>query len=359
VRLLYDEARAKRLAQACPALDPAEPVLMPETAGLEEVLASGLCDAVRQAAPETAPAAWLARVREAGGARLIGLALVVLWMAPVALGTGRHSRRRLTAAWVAACGALGLAASLAVLYRLQVAFGALYLLAGAGSCLYLAGLFCGNRLAEAAAGRLRGREGLLLGAALACTLALAAVALGASLAAEQAAAAAGVVSLCFAVGCAAGAAVPVALSLSGEDAGEAAAVYVCADAAGAALAGAAFVVLVPLAGLWQAVGCFAVLACGVALCVAGGGGYARLTSGLALVVALAVLGGRFSALREAGGGAESGTPSAPEAADRTPAGARGERADLPGIPRRLDVPRILEQMQRGQLATNAAAYWGS
>ena len=40
---------------------------------------------------------------------------------------------RMVAAWLAACGALGLTASLAVLSRLEMRFGSLYLLAGAGS----------------------------------------------------------------------------------------------------------------------------------------------------------------------------------------------------------------------------------
>jgi hypothetical protein len=354
VARLYDEARAARWAQACPALNPAEPVLMPEEeGGVEKTLAAGLCDAIRQAAPSTAPAVWVARLKAADGVRLIGLMLVALWMAPVALGTARNARRRLLAAWVAACGALGLAALLSVLYRLQVGFGSLYLLAGAGSCLYLSGLFCGNRVAEAVATRLLGRERSLLGAAVVCTLALAGVALAVAPAAEQAATAVGLVSLCFAVGCAAGATLPVALALCGEGAAEGAAVFVCADAAGAALAGVAFAALVPLAGLWQAVGCFAALACGVALCAAGANAHPRLASGLALVVALAVVGGRVNALRE----------PAVDAAYRAPDAAAGRRVvaephgGLAGIPRRLDVPRVREQMQRGLLATNAAAFW--
>jgi hypothetical protein len=182
--------------------------------------------------------------------------------------------------------------------------------------------------------------------------ALAAAALGAVYAAACAATALGLICLCFGVGCAAGAAVPVGLEAAGEEADEVAPVFLCADAAGAATAGLAFAALVPLAGLSQAVGCFAALACGVALCVLGGSGHARLTAGLALLAALTALGGRVNALREWGarrqGEAEYAQPAERRAASTN---------DLPGIPRRLDLPRIGEQLRSGQLATNAAAYW--
>jgi hypothetical protein len=137
---------------------------------------------------------------------LAGLLLVVLWMAPVALGRGARAGRRLLAAWVAACGALGLTASLAVLYRLQLGFGSLYLLAGAGSCLYLAGLFCGNRLSEGVVERCRRHPRLLRAGLLAAAALEAGVALGVVFAAARAPGRSGCVISCCALrrGCAAG-----------------------------------------------------------------------------------------------------------------------------------------------------------
>lgn len=358
VPLLYDEARAEGLARQCPALNPDEPVSLPQTESLEETLALGLADAVRRSYPGVTPEAGLARLRAADVPRLAGLLLVVLWMAPVALGRGARAGRRLLAAWVAACGALGLTASLAVLYRLQLGFGSLYLLAGAGSCLYLAGLFCGNRLSEGVVERCRRHPRLLRAGLLAAAALEAGVALGVVFAAARAASEVGVVLLCFAAGCAAGAALPVAFAASGEDGGEAAPVFAFSDAMGAAAAGLAFLLLVPLAGLAAAVGCFAALACGVALCAAVSGRHARLTAGLAAFAALIALGGQVRELR--GGvaaAAEEASAGVAEAdAVREPPAVRRE-AGLPGVPRRLDVPRVREQMTKGLLATNAAAYW--
>lgn len=357
VAQLYDAERAKGLAVQCPALDPDEPVSLPQTEGVEATLALGLADALRRGYPGLTPGAWLARLRAAEVTRLAGLLLVVLWMLPVAAGGARAAGRRMLAAWVGACGALGLSASLAVLYRLQLGFGSLYLLAGAGSCLYLAGLFCGNRLSEAAVEGLGTRLRLLRFGLFACSLLEVGVAFGVAVVSARVATESGLLLLCFAAGCAAGAAVPVAFAAWGEGQAEAAPVFVLADALGAAAAGLAFVLLVPLAGLVPAVGCFAALACGVAFCAAAGGDHARLTAGLALFAALIALGGQVRDLRaESPGAPGEAAEAAPEAAaPRAPSPERP--AELPGVPRRLEVPRIRELMSKGLLATNAASFW--
>ncbi len=357
VESLYDSERARRLVRECPVLDQSAALLAPDAAALEEVLAAGLADAVRRAYPETTPGTWLARIRPSEGVRVVGLLLVMLWMAPVALGTRAHAPRRLLAAWLASCGALGLAVSLAVLYQLQLGFGSLYLLAGAASSLYLAGLFCGNRLAEGVLRLLCAKVNAVRIALVAVTLAQVGVALCVCVAAEQAVTAVGLICLCFVTGGAAGSAMPVALAVSAEDAGDGVPAFAFADAVGAAVAGLVFVLLVPLAGLWQAAVCFGTLACGVALCAAVSGCHARLTAGLALVAALAALGGRLNELR-----LDSHPPSGVLRSSSPPAVRREGRAtretsSLPGIPRRLDVPRIRELLLRGQLATNTAVYW--
>ena len=242
VAQLYDAERAKGLAVQCPALDPDEPVSLPQTEGVEATLALGLADALRRGYPGLTPGAWLARLRAAEVTRLAGLLLVVLWMLPVAAGGARAAGRRMLAAW-------------------------------------------------------------------------------------------------------------------GEGQAEAAPVFVLADALGAAAAGLAFVLLVPLAGLVPAVGCFAALACGVAFCAAAGGDHARLTAGLALFAALIALGGQVRDLRaESPGAPGEAAEAAPEAAaPRAPSPERP--AELPGVPRRLEVPRIRELMSKGLLATNAASFW--
>jgi len=117
-----------------------------------------------------------------------------------------------------------------------------------------------------------------------------------------------------------------------------------------------------LAGLQEAVACFATLACGMAVCVAVGGRSARLTAGLALVTALAVLGGR---LRDAWP-QERQTAEAEvtdEAGTETPelkATASVEKNVVPGligIPRKVDVDQIRKQMRAGTLGTNTAVFW--
>ena len=358
VPLLYDPQRAQRMAQQCPALDPDRAVLLPEAARVEDVLADGLADAVRRGYPDVAPGTWLAWVKASDSARVLGLLLVILWMAPVALGGKGLASRRLLAAWLAACGALGFAVSLAVLYRLQMRFGALYLLAGAGSCLYLAGLFCGNRLGECLIGVARGRTLVMRGLLVALTVAQAGAAMGILIGAETALTAFGAVVFCFAAGSAAGVTVPAALAVCEGDPADAAAVFVLADTVGAAVGGLFFALLVPLAGLQEAVACFATLACGTALCVAVGGRSARLTAGLALVTAAAVLGGR---LRDAWPQevAEFANGEREEAQElkETPASDARPVPDLCGIPRKVDVELIRKQMRAGTLATNAAAFW--
>ena len=151
VALLYDAPRAARLAEACSGTDPAQRVFHLEGFRVERVLALGLADAMRTEYPASTPAATLAWLTGHGGnrgGRLLGLLLVMLWAAPVALGNDRHASRRLWTAWLASCGAFGLVMSLAINYQLHARFGALYALVGAGSALYLGGLFCGNRMSE-------------------------------------------------------------------------------------------------------------------------------------------------------------------------------------------------------------------
>jgi hypothetical protein len=353
VARLYDLEHAKQLSRECPVLNQAEAVVASNAEDLSGVLATGLADAVRRAYPDTTPGVWLTRLKSANGLRLVGLLLVVFWMAPVALGTQPHAFRRLLAAWLAACGALGLAVSLAILYQMQLAYGSIYLLAGAGSSLYLAGLFCGNRLADSVLQPLRSQVGILRCALVITALIQVGVALCVFFLAEHVGSAVGLICLCFAAGCAAGTAVPTALAVSGQDEVEGVPVFVFADALGAAVAGLLFVVLVPLAGLWQAAICFEALVCGVALCAALSRSYARLTAGLALVVALAVLGGRLVEVKNESRALSAGDegPRIRRSVETTEASA------LPGIPRRLDLPRIRELMQRCQLATNTASYW--
>ena len=357
VTRLYDSERAQRLIRQCPILGSEGVVLLPDREQTEEVLAAGLADAIRKEYPGSTPGQWLARFKEVDGQRLFGLLLVALWMLPVALGLRSTSSRRLLAAWLAACGALGLAVSLAVLYRLQMRFGSLYLLAGAGSCLYLGGLFCGNRLGEWTVMLWGRRPAFLRTAVLAATALQAVVALGVLSGIDWVASAAGMVSFCFAVGCAAGVAVPFALAAAEDGAAQNAAVFVLADALGAAVAGLFFVVLVPLTGLWGTIVCFAALACGLGLCVTVSGQYARLTAGLALVVVLAALGGRVRDVwpdkqppAEEGIASEYNMQEAPQKFEH-------QISPVRGIPRKIDESRIREQMREGLLSTNTAAFW--
>jgi hypothetical protein len=360
VARLYDPFRAEQWALQIPVLNPDEKVLLPESCRAEEILAYGLADALRRGYPETTPGEWLAWLKGQDRVRLAGLLMVALWMMPVALGGRAHASRRLWAAWLAACGALGLVLSLTVLYRLQMRFGTLYLLAGVGSCLYLTGLFCGNRLAAGVLQFAQERPRLLRGASLVFTLFQAVAALAVLAGCEHATTASGVVIFCWLAGCAAGVAVPVALSACEGSRADGAAVFVLADALGAAVAGLMFVLLVPLAGLWETVACFGTLACGIALCVTLGWGHARLTAGLALVAAMAALGGhlrdawpeRLPAAADEGPERVSETPATPPVYSAT-----NKALPLQGIPRKVEAKRLGEQMRAGRLSTNSAAFW--
>ena len=345
VALLYNAPRARRLAEQCAALDPAQPPMLPVVPSTEDIFATGMADAFRTDYPDATPGASFAWLRENRGARLLGLLLIVLWTAPVALGRQAGASRRMWAAWLAACGALGLAVSLAVLYRLQIRFGSLYLLAGAGSSLYLGGIFLGNVLGERLARRMRGSF-----AVLGLSLLLAGIACAVLSGSESIPNALGVVALCLVAGCAAGAAVPFALAFGGGRQPDDVAGFVLADELGAALAGLAFLALVPLAGLWGAVLCFAALTVGIGLCAATCCGHPRLAAGLALAVALIMLGGK---LRDGTDAPRDSSPARPAVS----ASIARPSAPHQGIPRKLDEPRIRSHMREGKLSTNEAAFW--
>ena len=356
VVLLYDPTRVKVMTQRCPVLDPENAVLLPEEARAEEVLAIGLADALKSEYPDAQPGVWFTWMKDHEGHRLLGLLLVVLWATPIIMGKKAEAPRRLWAAWLAACGAWGLVVLLAILYRLNMRFGTLYLLAGTGSCLYLGGLFCGNRLGERLVSFMSERPTFIRCSALAVTVVQAGVTISVMLGAERLITAAGVTGLCLAAGCVAGLVVPFAMAAATGRQTDTAAVFVLSDALGAAVAGIFFVLLVPLAGLWGTVFMFAALAVGLSLCVASCGSCARLTAGLALVVALAVLGGR---LRDA-------WPAPPPAMDENMSATQTSKAlkertspaEVPrGIPRKLDESHIREQMRDGRLSTNTASFW--
>ena len=104
-------------------------------------------------------------------------------------------------------------------------FGSLYLLAGAGSCLYLGGLFFGNRLGERLTRRIGEESVGIRWMALAVTLLQAVAALGVLTLSERASTEYGIIGWCLAIGCAAGLTVPVAFSASGGDHARSAAVF--------------------------------------------------------------------------------------------------------------------------------------
>lgn len=371
VHQLYDPARAEAWRERWPAWLAAEsPVFPPERSAPETTLAHGLADALCRTYPETAAGSVLLRLRQPAGVRLTAYLLLILWTVPVVAGGARTAPRRMVAAWLAACGALGLTASLAVLSRLEMRFGSLYLLAGAGSCLYLAGLFCGNRLAEGVVRAVPDRPVIAAALPPVVTALLAGCAFAMPAGAERAATASATLLLCFPIGIAAGGALPVAWACCGEGPENRAAVFVLADALGAAAAGVFFLALVPLAGLERAVGTFAALAAGFAVCLAAGGGRAaRLSAGTALMLACAVCAAQWRELAQTrpdglSGGGFRAAPAAPVAGRGTRTGEDGPRAAppatgarLPGIPRKIDAARVLRQMAVGSLATNEAAYW--
>jgi len=348
---LYDPERVRRLAVQCPALGGEEEPVPPSEMAPQNILGAGLANAVRADWPDTAPGAWFARLRESGGGRILGLLLLALWMLPVCCGRPEGASRRLLAACLAACGALGLAVSLALLYRLQMRFGSLYLLAGTGSCLYFTGLFMGNRTGQLSLRWLGGKHIFVRFAIMGLTFIQAAVVFILLSASERATSASGLVGLCLPAGFVAGGVAPLALAVCGGSRAEDATIFVLADALGAAAAGLFFAALVPLSGVLGAVAVFAALAVGLGVCVAVCGAHARLAAGLALAVAVAVAGGRLRDVIPGGRGValfrSGGAGSALKALD-------GEsQARTPrGVPRRVDVLRIRAQMREGLLSTN-------
>ncbi|HRR33020.1 MAG TPA: hypothetical protein P5026_02880 [Kiritimatiellia bacterium] len=365
VSQLYDAPRASRLAESCSALAPTYDILLPETFRAERMLALGLADALRTEYPAAAPGHTLTRLTAMQGHRLLGLLLVMIWAAPVALGRARYASRRLWAAWLAGCGALGLVVSLAVLYQLQARFGTLYTLVGAGSALYLGGLFCGNRLGERLTACWPAESVAWRVAACLSPLAEVAIAWAALAGSARFESAWSVVVLCLPVGVAAGVAVPVGLGARRDRHTEDAAVFVLADATGAATAGLAFILLVPLAGLEGAVLCFAALAAGLGLCTAICGETPRLATGLALVAAAILFGAGLRATQAdnrptlSAQRGSNAAPAAPASASRPSATLDPDTTAIGprGVPRKLDERRIREQLREGKLATNEAAFW--
>ncbi len=353
---LYDPERARRLAERQPALvggaqDPEPPA---ETAP-QDVLAAGLANAVREDWPGAAPGRWLASLRQGGGGRLLGLMLLALWLLPVCCGGGAGASRRLVAACLAACGSLGLAVSLALLYRLQMRFGSLYLLAGTGGCLYFTGLFLGNRVGRSALGWLGGSPVLARVAVMALTFVQAGTAFGLTEASERVVSAAGLVALCLPAGFVAGGIVPLALAACKGGPAEGAAVFVLADALGAAVAGLFFAALVPLSGLPGAVAVIAAMSVGFGVCVAVCGERARLAAGLALAVTLAFLGWRARSVMTEVRGMALLRASGPVETRREAGGELPRRAPG-GVPRRVDESRFMGLMRDGLLSTNEA-HW--
>jgi len=357
VPLLYDAPRAQGMAERCPALDPARPVLVPVGERREDVLALGFADAIRKGCPTVPAGEGIARFKTEDGFRAVGFLLVALCVLPAACSRRERALRRLAGGWVAASGGLGLAASLAVLYGVQARFGALYLFAGAGSCLYLAGAFCGNRAGAWLAGILRAGPDRSAGLPFGFAAAQAAVSCAAAVWSEAAPTIFGSLLLCFAAGNAAGATIPAALALTARDETDPAAAFVLFDALGAALGGLAFACLVPLGGVLDTVVLASALTVGMGACLASGRRHARFTAALALAVALAVAGGRLRGMAVlARDVAPAPSENRTDAGNALGAGAAGS-TNWVGIPRRLDMEQIRERMAKGLLATNEAAFW--
>ncbi|MCL1921008.1 MAG: hypothetical protein FWG50_08010 [Kiritimatiellaeota bacterium] len=356
VRQLYDAPRAAQWVAQCPALDMEQVIFLPEAKPLEELHALGIADAVRRAYPSATFARW-ARILEAlprdnARMRVVGLLLVVLCMLPVVAGPRPASRRNLVAVWVAACGALALVTHLTILYRLQLHAGSVYLMAGAAGSFGLAGVFVGNREIECGLLRVYDGKMRLLASAL-FMIALTVCNLGVCLTAKDGVGAVGAMMLCFFAGVLLGGVLPVALGQSEEVPEENLPVFIFADALGAAVAGLLFIALVPLAGLWQSVMCFAMLALGLGICVVAAGKHIRTAAGVAVLCAMVFLGRQVNRIRRA-----TPEPYPQEVAQgTTPLPREPTRPDPAGIPRRLNMPRVREQMQKGTLSTNAAVFW--
>lgn len=367
---LYDPHRAKLWGDELAVLRSGNVINSPEEVAVETVLAYGLADAVRRDHPATQLGQQFLTLQSRTGFRLISLVVTGLWLLPVVLGRGVTVSQRLVAAWLAACGALGLVSSLVVLYRLQVQFGSLYLWAGAASCLYLAGLFCGNRVTEGLIQWVRQRIWVVCGFLLGSVVLQALLALGVLSYSSKMLTAFGMVLLCFPIGAVAGAAVPLSLALQKERSAQTAARFVLADALGAALAGVTFVVLVPLAGLWQTLVFFVVLTFGLACLVLGGRQEARLATGMALLLTLLALSAEVkdlvvanhdsfarSKVPEAVLSENALTPLMPLSTTNALPAPTFDPATPQGIPRKVEMSIILEQMREGRLATNEAAFW--
>lgn len=161
-----------------------------------------------------------------------------------------------------------------------------------------------------------------------------------------------------------------ALALQKECSAQTAARFVLADALGAALAGVTFVVLVPLAGLWQTLVFFVVLTFGLACLVLGGRQEARLATGMALLLTLLALSAEVkdlvvanhdsfarSKVPEAVLSENALTPLMPLSTTNALPAPTFDPATPQGIPRKVEMSIILEQMREGRLATNEAAFW--
>ncbi|MDD4102085.1 MAG: hypothetical protein PHU80_05565, partial [Kiritimatiellae bacterium] len=348
---LYDPERARRLAEQQSALGDEQDLVPPEEIETHNILAAGLANAVRADWPDSTPGVCLSRVREAGGGRLLGLVLLALWMLPVLCGNSKAAYRRLLAACLAACGALGLAVLLALLYRLQMRFGALYLLAGTGGCLYFTGIFIGNRVGQRALKWGGSSATFVRVAIMMLSFVQAVAAFSIVVASERVVSASGLVGLCLAVGFFAGGVVPLALAVCEGSRAEGAAVFVLADALGASVAGLFFAALVPLSGLLGAVAGFSALAAGIGVCVVVCGAHARLAAGVALAVLLAVIGGKVRNIIPADRGLDF-FRSGFSAQARPPVDGDFKTLAPRGIPRKINEQRIRAQMRDGLLSTN-------
>lgn len=348
---LYDPTRAHTLAQQVPALDTTGTPTPPLSPTLEELLAAGVGESLRRDYPTTTPGRWIAKLRTLPLLRLGALLCAALWLAPIALSSVATADKHRRAAWLAACGALGLVTSLAILYQLQIRFGALYLLAGTGSALYLGGLFVGNLLGERLKACTAHRYLLrcLLPPSVPLTQCAVALLFFSSVAHLPNAAA--VVLFCLPTGCAAGLAMPLALGAQREEEAREAATLVLADGLGAAWAGVVLLLLLPLVGLTHVVLIFGALAVAIGLFSAlAHPPLLRFSAALALAITLVIFGRALTAAAPTGWSPPRTTVHVP-----TLRGATENR--LRGVPRRLDRPTIEHQLRAGTLSTNEAAFW--
>lgn len=139
---LYDSERSAEMLRFC-AVDRVLSILEP--GGLQFLGLACALHAEWPAWPLACQLEWLARH---AGAGLLLLLLGALWLTPAACGKQEAGAWRLALAWLAAESFMGLAGLLTFMRSLEIRFGDLYLLAALASCLYLGGVFAGNRLAE-------------------------------------------------------------------------------------------------------------------------------------------------------------------------------------------------------------------